>query len=65
MMPIIQYCNILCICNARVSYCTTAMSKKVVLKALLHKSCVCRIFPFERIINSYVRNDLSLFVLIM
>jgi hypothetical protein len=65
MILITRYCNILYIWNARVSYFATAMSKSLLLKALLYKSCVCCIFPFERLINSSVRNDLSLFILVM
>jgi hypothetical protein len=65
MILITRYCNILYIWNMRVSYFATVVSKKFILKALLYKSCVCRIFPFERLVNSNMRNNLSLFILVM
>jgi hypothetical protein len=58
-------CDILHICNTRVFYFATVVSKKLVLKALLYKSCVYRIFLFERLVNSNMRNDLSLFILVL
>jgi hypothetical protein len=39
--------------------------EKFILKALLYESCVYCIFPFERIVNSNMRNALSLFILVM
>jgi hypothetical protein len=43
-----------------VSYFATFMSKKFVLKVLLYESCVYRIVPFKRLVNSNMRNALSL-----
>jgi hypothetical protein len=65
MILITRYCNIFVyVERENVLFCDFYV-EKFVLKALLCKSCICRIFPLERLVNSNMRNALSLFILVM
>jgi hypothetical protein len=65
MILITRYCNIFVYVECEsVLFCDFYV-EKFVLKALLYKSCVCHIFPLKRLVNSNMRNALSLFILVM
>jgi hypothetical protein len=65
MILITHYCSIFVYVEREsVLFCDFYV-EKFVLKALLYESCVYGIFPFERLINSNMRNALSLFILVM
>jgi hypothetical protein len=64
MTLITRYCNILYIWNARVSYFATVVSKSLFSKRYCISRAFAAFFPFERLVNSNMRND-SLFILVM
>jgi hypothetical protein len=65
MILITPYCNIFVYVEREsVLFCDFDV-EKFVLKALLYESCVYRIFPFNRLVNSNMRNALSLFILVI
>jgi hypothetical protein len=63
MILITRYCNIFVYVEREsVLFCDFYV-EKLVLKASMYESCVYRIFFFERLINSNMRNALSLLYL--
>jgi hypothetical protein len=63
MILITHYCNIFVYVECESVLFYDFYVEKFVLKALLYESCIYRIFPFEKLIKSNVRNALSLLYL--
>jgi hypothetical protein len=58
-------CNVLCIWNARVSYFVTVVPKSLFSKRYCVSHAFTAFFPVKRLVNSNMRNDLSLFILVI
>jgi hypothetical protein len=58
-------CNILYIWNARVFYFATIVSKSLFSKRYCVSRAFATFFSVKRLVNSNMRNDLSLFILVM
>jgi hypothetical protein len=57
--------NALCIRNARVSYFATIVSKSLFSKRYCVSRAFAAFFPLKRFVNLNMRNDLSLFILVI
>jgi hypothetical protein len=58
-------CNVSCIWNARVSYFANVVSKSLFSKRYCVSRAFAAFFPLKRLVNSNMRNDLSLFILVI